>query len=56
VVSGANTGGGVHVHGARDRAWNFTLDGIDKQEGGLVRMRIEPPSSQTVKWSVRFSR
>ncbi|MGH9897940.1 MAG: carboxypeptidase-like regulatory domain-containing protein, partial [Pyrinomonadaceae bacterium] len=29
VVSGANTGGGVHVHGARDRAFNFTLDGID---------------------------
>ncbi len=32
VVSGANTGGGVHVHGARDRAWNFTLDGIDVNE------------------------
>jgi hypothetical protein len=29
VVSGANTGGGTHVHGSRDRAWNFTLDGID---------------------------
>ena len=23
VVNGANTGGGIHVHGARDRAWNF---------------------------------
>ena len=32
VVSGANTGGGVHVNGARDRAWNFTLDGIDSNE------------------------
>lgn len=32
VVSGANTGGGVHVNGARDRAWNFTLDGIDANE------------------------
>ena len=32
VVSGANTGGGVHVNGARDRAWNFTLDGIDNNE------------------------
>ena len=29
VVTGANTGGGVHVHGSRDRAFNFTLDGID---------------------------
>jgi hypothetical protein len=29
VVTGSNTGGGVHVHGARDRAFNFTLDGID---------------------------
>ena len=28
VVSGANTGGGTHVYGARDRSWNFTLDGI----------------------------
>ena len=32
VVSGANTGGGVHIHGARDRSWNFTLDGIDVNE------------------------
>jgi hypothetical protein len=27
--TGGNTGGNVHVHGARDRAFNFTLDGID---------------------------
>lgn len=32
VVSGANTGGGTHVNGARDRAWNFTVDGIDANE------------------------
>ncbi|HEX7177722.1 MAG TPA: carboxypeptidase regulatory-like domain-containing protein [Pyrinomonadaceae bacterium] len=32
VVPNANTGGGVHVHGARDRAFNFTLDGIDINE------------------------
>ncbi len=32
VVSGANIGGGVHVHGSRDRAFNFTLDGIDINE------------------------
>jgi len=32
VVSGSNTGGGIHVHGARDRAWNYTIDGIDSNE------------------------
>lgn len=32
VNVGANTGGGVHVHGSRDRAFNFTLDGIDVNE------------------------
>lgn len=32
VVSGSNTGGGTHVNGARDRAWNFTVDGIDSNE------------------------
>ncbi len=32
VSSGANTGGGNHVNGARDRAFNFTLDGIDVNE------------------------
>ena len=31
VVPGGNIGG-VHVHGARDRAWNYTLDGIDVNE------------------------
>ncbi|MBI3282341.1 MAG: TonB-dependent receptor, partial [Acidobacteria bacterium] len=49
VVSGANTGGGVHVHGARDRAWNFTLDGIDVNEtsaGGsnFAPLRANPDS------------
>ena len=29
VVSGSNTGGGIDVNGARDRSWNYTLDGID---------------------------
>ncbi|MDQ3257269.1 MAG: TonB-dependent receptor, partial [Acidobacteriota bacterium] len=29
VTPDANAGGGVHVNGARDRAFNFTLDGID---------------------------
>ncbi len=32
VEVGANTGGGVHVSGARDRAVNITLDGIDSNE------------------------
>jgi Cna protein B-type domain./TonB-dependent Receptor Plug Domain. len=49
VVSGANTGGGVHVNGARDRAWNYTLDGIDVNEtsaGGsnFAPLRANPDS------------
>ncbi|MEO7672988.1 MAG: carboxypeptidase-like regulatory domain-containing protein, partial [Pyrinomonadaceae bacterium] len=32
VANGANSGGGVHVNGSRDRAFNFTLDGIDINE------------------------
>jgi hypothetical protein len=51
VVSGANTGGGVHVHGSRDRAFNFTLDGIDINEstaGGsnFTPLRPNPDSLQ----------
>ena len=49
VVSGANTGGGTHVNGARDRAWNFTVDGIDANEtsaGGsnFAPIRTNPDS------------
>ncbi|MDX2269190.1 MAG: carboxypeptidase regulatory-like domain-containing protein [Bryobacter sp.] len=49
VVSGANTGGGIHVNGARDRAWNFTIDGIDANEtsaGGsnFAPIRTNPDS------------
>ena len=49
VVSGANTGGGVHVYGARDRAWNYTLDGIDINEtsaggGNFWPLRANPDS------------
>ena len=49
VVSGANTGGGVHVNGARDRSWNFTVDGIDANEtsaGGsnFAPIRTNPDS------------
>ena len=49
VVTGANTGGGIHVHGSRDRAFNFTLDGIDINEtsaGGsnFTPIRTNPDS------------
>ena len=49
VVSGANTGGGIHVNGARDRSWNYTVDGIDSNEtsaGGsdLSPVRVNPDS------------
>jgi len=47
VVVGANAGGGIHVHGARDRAWNYTLDGVDANEtsapgGGSSPIRPNP--------------
>ncbi len=42
VVSGGNTGGGVHVHGARDRSWNFTLDGIDINETSAGGANFSP--------------
>jgi len=42
VVSGANTGGGSHVHGARDRAFNFTLDGIDTNETSAGGSNFSP--------------
>ncbi|MGH9914801.1 MAG: carboxypeptidase regulatory-like domain-containing protein, partial [Pyrinomonadaceae bacterium] len=49
VLGGANTGGGIHVHGARDRAFNFTLDGIDINEtsaggGNFTPIRTNPDS------------
>ncbi|HUS19857.1 MAG TPA: carboxypeptidase regulatory-like domain-containing protein [Terriglobales bacterium] len=51
VVStlGESAGGGVHVHGSRDRAWNFTLDGVDINEtstGGsnFAPIRTNPDS------------
>lgn len=51
VVTGANTGGGVHVNGSRDRSFNFTLDGIDINEstaGGsnFTPLRPNPESIQ----------
>jgi len=51
VVSGAWTGGGIHVNGSRDRAFNYTLDGIDVNEtsaGGsnFAPLRTNPDSLQ----------
>ncbi len=48
---GANTGGGIHVHGSRDRSFNYTLDGIDINEssaGGsnFTPLRPNPDSIQ----------
>jgi hypothetical protein len=45
VVSGAPTGGGIYVHGARDRSWNYTLDGIDindSSQGGSNSTSFRP--------------
>ncbi len=54
VVFGGNTGGGVNVHGSRDRAFNFTLDGIDINEstaGGsnFTPLRPNPDSISQVQ-------
>jgi Carboxypeptidase regulatory-like domain len=51
IVNGANTGGGVHINGSRDRSFNFTLDGIDINEstaGGsnFTPLRPNPDSLQ----------
>jgi len=51
VVTGGNTGGAVNVHGSRDRAFNFTLDGVDVNEssaGGsnFTPLRPNPDSLQ----------
>jgi hypothetical protein len=51
VVFGGTTGGAVNVNGSRDRAFNFTLDGIDINEstaGGsnFTPLRPNPDSVQ----------
>ncbi len=48
------TGGAVHVFGARDRAWNYTLDGIDINEtsapgSDFSPLRTNPDSLQEFK-------
>jgi hypothetical protein len=42
VVTGANTGGSSHVNGARDRAFNYTLDGIDINESSAGGSEFSP--------------
>ncbi len=44
VVNGGPNiaGGGVSVHGSRDRAWNFTLDGIDINETSAGGSNFSP--------------
>jgi len=42
TTAGANTGGGVHVHGSRDRSFNFTLDGIDINESSAGGSNFTP--------------
>lgn len=42
VVQGSNTGGGTHVFGARDRAINITLDGIDANETSAGNATFSP--------------
>jgi hypothetical protein len=54
VVSGAPTGGGIYVHGARDRAWNYTLDGIDtndSSQGGsnTTSFRVNPDMLEEIR-------
>lgn len=51
INQGANTGGGTHVNGARDRAINITLDGIDANETSagtatFTPIRTNPDSLQ----------
>lgn len=53
-VTSAGTAGGVHIHGSRDRAFNYTLDGIDINEssnGGanFTPLRPNPDSLQEVQ-------
>ncbi|HJU56432.1 MAG TPA: TonB-dependent receptor [Pyrinomonadaceae bacterium] len=40
--TGGNTGGNVHVNGARDRSFNFTLDGIDVNESSSGGSNFTP--------------
>ena len=40
--AGNATGGGTSIHGSRDRAWNYTLDGIDTNETSAGGSQLSP--------------
>lgn len=41
-TDGNMAGGGIYIHGARDRAWNYTLDGIDDNESSYGGSNTSP--------------
>jgi hypothetical protein len=41
-TDGNQAGGGIYVHGARDRSWNYTLDGIDNNESSYGGSNTAP--------------
>ena len=41
-TDGNMAGGGIYVHGARDRSWNYTLDGIDDNESSYGGSNTTP--------------
>ncbi len=41
-TDGNMAGGGIYVHGARDRAWNYTLDGLDDNEASYGGSNTSP--------------
>jgi hypothetical protein len=55
MSNGGNTGSLGHMNGSRDRAWNFTLDGVDMNEvsagGGVGNnpIRVNPDSVAEMK-------
>src|SRR5262249_10548164 len=40
--AGNATGGGTSIHGSRDRAWNYILDGIDSNETSAGGSQLSP--------------
>jgi carboxypeptidase family protein len=55
VVIGGNTGGAVSVNGSRDRAFNFTLDGIDINEstaGGSNFTPLRPNPDSVAEFQI----
>src|SRR6476620_3428484 len=58
VVFGGNTGGAVNVNGSRDRAFNFTLDGIDINEstsGGSNLTPLRPNRDRLQEFQITTS-